>query len=594
MAEPSTAGEDAAPGTRLPPPAPTRLDAPPRPATADPAELGFRRRAMVRWFDPHQLLDTARRVVLSGMFGSYTDQREVQGLIPATVADRSGTELWFDYVADLGDGWNSTYTVARLLATEELTLDWAGRSYVTTRGGVLIMGGDQVYPVPTRANYENRFLGPYRSALPTVPDGQENPELFAIPGSHDWYDGLINFTSVFCEGRFIGGWRTRQTRSYFALKLPHGWWLWAIDIQFGSYIDDAQLNYYTDVARTQVRPGDRVILCIAKAVASSRDQEEICSDRHPAYLEREIIEPAGARVVLHLQSGRHHYCRYQEEGGPGHHIIAGGGGAFLHPTHHLPPRLDVPNVHGERQYRQAAAYPSPPSSRRLRKRVFLLPFYNLPLAAVFGGLYVLVGLILGLHLRDRHVALGVAALWHAVWGSSLLFLLLLIGGGVLAAMVQFAHGARHMVFRLVIGALNFSLQLAIMAGVFVAASRLSSGFGSGGPSGTVAFFAFAGVLGGLGASFAMSAYLWAANCLGLHDNEAYAPLHHMDYKHFVRLHVDADGALTVFPVAIDRVGRRWRTCPDAPPHAPWFAPDGPEPEARLIEEPIRFPGGRSS
>src|SRR5918911_1498830 len=196
MAEPSTAGEDAASGTRLPPPAPTRLDAPPRPATDDPSELGFRRRAMVRWFDPHQLLDTARRVVLSGMFGSYTDQREVQGLIPVSVADRSGTELWFDYVADLGDGWNSTYTVARLLATEELTLEWDGRSYLTKRGRVLVMGGDQVCPVPTRANYENRFLGPYRSALPTVREGQENPDLFAIPGSHDWYDGLINFTSV--------------------------------------------------------------------------------------------------------------------------------------------------------------------------------------------------------------------------------------------------------------------------------------------------------------------------------------------------------------------------------------------------------------
>ena len=62
----------------------------------------------------------------------------------------------------------------------------------------------------------------------------------------------------------------------------------------------------------------------------------------------------------------------------------------------------------------------------------------------------------------------------------------------------------------------------------------------------------------------------------------------MDYKHFLRLHIDVDGALRVFPVAVDRVGRRWRLCPDAPPHAPWFAPDGPEPQAHLIEEPIRF------
>ncbi len=542
---------------------------------------------MVRWFDPHQLLDTARRVVLSGVFGSYTDQRLLQGLVPTSVADRSDAlELWFDYVADLGDGWNSTYTVARLLATEELALDWGGQPHVTRRGRVVVMGGDQVYPVPTRAQYENRFLGPYRAAMPVAPE--ENPELFAIPGSHDWYDGLINFTSVFCQGRPIGGWRTRQTRSYFALKMPHRWWLWAIDIQFGAYIDDAQLAFYSDVATTQVRPGDRVILCLAKAVGSSRDPAEIASDRNVAYLEREVIAPAGAQVVLHLQSGRHHYCRYEEEGGPRHHITAGGGGAFLHPTHHLPEHRDIPRVHGHRRYRHASAYPSPPASKRLRKRVWLLPFYNLPLAAVFGAVYVLVALILNLHLGDRHVRLGAADLWHGVWGSPLLFLLLLIGGGLLTAMVQFAHGAQHLLLRLLVGVLNFSLQLAIMAGVLVVASRLSSVAGSGGSGAAVTFFGLVGVLGGLAASFGLSGYLWVANCLGLHDNEAYAPLHHMDYKHFLRLHIDVDGALTVFPVAVDRVGRRWRLCPDASPHAPWFAPDGPEPQAHLIEEPIRF------
>ncbi len=55
------------------------------------------------------------------MFSSYADRRELQALVSADVADRSrAPELWFDYVSDLGDGWNSTYTVARLLAAEEL------------------------------------------------------------------------------------------------------------------------------------------------------------------------------------------------------------------------------------------------------------------------------------------------------------------------------------------------------------------------------------------------------------------------------------------------------------------------------------------
>src|SRR5207244_5893001 len=78
VAEPSTSGEDVAPGTRPSEGAGTVPDSPSRPATDHRSELGFVRRPMVRWFDPHQLLDTARRVVLSGVFGSYTDQRLLQ------------------------------------------------------------------------------------------------------------------------------------------------------------------------------------------------------------------------------------------------------------------------------------------------------------------------------------------------------------------------------------------------------------------------------------------------------------------------------------------------------------------------------------
>ena len=88
----------------------------------------------------------------------------------------------------------------------------------------------------------------------------------------------------------------------------------------------------------------------------------------------------------------------------------------------------------------------------------------------------------------------------------------------------------------------------------------------------------------------MSGYLWATNCLGFHGNEAYAPLHHQDLKHFLRLHVDSDGALTVYPIGIDRVGRKWELRSDAPPDAPWFEPVGDEPEVHLVEPPIRIDG----
>ncbi len=543
---------------------------------------------MVRWLDPHQLVDTAVRVLLSGLFSSYADSRELQALEPAEVPDRSGeADLWLDYVADVGDGWNSTYTVARLLATNELKLDWDGGTYCTERGRILVMGGDQVYPVPNAVEYENRMLGPYRAALPCV--SGEAAELFAIPGSHDWYDGLVNFTSVFCRNHWIGGWKTRQHRSYFAVKLPNGWWLWGIDIQFGAFIDEAQLQYFADVAADQVKPGDRIILCMAKEVESGRKQEEIHSDRNVEYLEREIIHPSGAQLLLYLKSGRHHYARYEEEDGCRQHITSGGGGAFLHPTHDLPERMDLPGAEGPTAYRRAGTYPSPAVSKRLRKRIWLLPPYNLPLAAVFGTVQVLLAFMLGLHLEDHHVALGLGDLRQAVWESPTSFLLILLMIASLAGMVRFAHEASG-VGRFLLGMAHSTLQLASVAGVMIAASWLSSTFGLGGGWSLVAFLSLVALLGGIGGIVGLSGYLWVTNCLGFHGNEGYAPLHHQDLKHFLRLHIGANGVLTVYPIGIDRVGRKWTLCPDAPAHAPWFAPAGSEPEPHLIEKPLTISG----
>ena len=540
---------------------------------------------MVRWFDPHQLVDTVARVLASSVWSSYVDSRELQALTPSEFCDRSDFEdVWLDYVSDLGDGWNSTYTVARLLAEDELELELDGETQVTRRGRILVMGGDQVYPVPKRTEYENRLIGPYRSALPCAPGG--SLDLLAIPGTHDWYDGLINFTNVFCRGRSIGGWTTRQTRSYFALKLPHQWWLWGVDMQFGDYLDEVQLRYFGEIAAREVKAGDSIIVCMAKEVESGRKSAEVSSDRDLRYLEREIIELAGGRVAAYLKSGRHYYCRYEEEGGSRQLITAAGGGAFMHPTHHLPERNDPHPNSEKKRYRRATVYPSARDSRRLRKRVFLLPAYNLPLAGVFGALQILLAFMLNLHLEGRHASLSFDDLRQALWGSPTAFLLIVLIVTTVGAMIRLAHDAGGL-SRLLLGLVHSLMLFASLAGVMLAASRLSSAFGTGLAS-FVAFLGFVAVLGGVGGVLGIAAYLWVANCFGFHDNEAYAPLHHADYKSFLRFHIDSDGTLTLYPVGIDRVGRKWELRPDAPSDAPWFAPVGAEPRAHLIEAPFRL------
>jgi hypothetical protein len=57
------------------------------------------------------------------MFGAYLDKRELQGALPAQVYRHDGDgDFWLDYVADLGDGFDATYSAAWLLAQPELRL----------------------------------------------------------------------------------------------------------------------------------------------------------------------------------------------------------------------------------------------------------------------------------------------------------------------------------------------------------------------------------------------------------------------------------------------------------------------------------------
>ena len=85
---------------------------------------------------------------------------------------------------------------------------------------------------------------------------RDHPTVYAIPGNHDWYDGLTGFMRLFGQDdRWLGGWRTNQTRSYFAVELPHDWWLWGIDIQSDSLIDEPQLDFFGRVRDRGGRAG---------------------------------------------------------------------------------------------------------------------------------------------------------------------------------------------------------------------------------------------------------------------------------------------------------------------------------------------------
>ena len=51
-------------------------------------------------------------------------------------------DLWFDFMADTGDGGNSSYAVARLLAQPSINVNGSDSPLNLPRGDLLLIGGD--------------------------------------------------------------------------------------------------------------------------------------------------------------------------------------------------------------------------------------------------------------------------------------------------------------------------------------------------------------------------------------------------------------------------------------------------------------------
>ncbi len=540
-----------------------------------PEELGFTPRPPVPWLAPVLLAATGARVALAEQFGAYLDKRELQYAFPKQLHDHSaGEELWFDFVADVGDGFDATYSVAHLMAQPALEVD----GLRLPRGEALVMGGDQVYPTPSGQAYEDRFRGPYRAALPAVANGETPPALYALPGNHDWYDGLTAFLRVFAkrEGTHIGGWQTVQTRSYFALRLPHRWWLFAIDAQEGAYIDDPQQAYFREVAE-KVEPGDRVIVCTPHPAWVQGAEKANVYDSTDYFL-RKVIAPTGAEVALMLSGDMHHYARYA--GARRQLITFGGGGAYLYATHELPKKLTVPpkativrTASDSESYVLTKTYPSRNRSRALGTGVFTrLPLRNPGFLALLGILQTM--LLLALDNSERRVlTIPVFLMAAATFGLTLFFAAGLVAG---------RRGPKHYV----LGVLHGIAQIALgVGGLFVWRQFIFDQLDW--PLPVLAAVFFYGPVAAVVSAEVVALYLLFASRFGVNVNELFAGQGIEGYKGFLRLHIDATGGLTIYPVGLDAVGRGWRARPNAPTHAPWAEPRKPL-RPRLVEPPIKL------
>ena len=290
---------------------------------------------MVGWYDPRVLMHSAYQIAIANIFGRHSDTRLIEAL-----ASQPQTE--FDYSqqrAISGSTTSRTSATAGIPRTRSRTrsrgptleVEHGGRRETTRAGRVLVFGGDEVYPYPSRNEYEVRTeIAVHAARSP----GRPRPDVFAIPGNHDWYDSLVAFSRTFCRPeRGFAGCQTRQTRSYFALRAARQLVAARPSTCSSAPISTSRRCSISRTSRRSMDDDARLIFCVPEprwiledAYPRHANYEELSGTR---FLEEKVFKRK-ARVFL---TGDLHFYKRHENAEGVQKITSGGGGAFLHPTH---------------------------------------------------------------------------------------------------------------------------------------------------------------------------------------------------------------------------------------------------------------------
>jgi hypothetical protein len=551
---------------------------------------------MVNWYSPSQLKNTAIKTVISTIIGENADPRVIGASTDRTYFDYSREltknddefhptekerkEIWIDYVSDVGDGWNSTYSVAYALTRSSIET----ASGDLKRGEILVFGGDAVYPTADTDEYEKRLVKPYQTAdltpLPVAPPGGDSlaelkyiPHVFALPGNHDWYDSLVAFqkifsTRVFNRRIFALGWRTRQKRSYFALKLPHKWWLLGVDLQLSHNIDVPQLQYFEYVIG-EMNEDDKVILCVpepywVKAIKYEGMTDKFEKKEQSIEALEKLFEARNIQVKLYLAGDLHHYRRFESNDERRiQKITAGGGGAFLHPTHDFDFENEEYNNKG---FYWRKNYPEYKDSRKMDwKNLHGFLWKNKTFGFLTAGLYALLAFLIHGDIKGEFT-------WTKAFEATvsrcieqplalIVVILMLMGlifftdsnSKIYRRTAGFIHGLTHLAAIFVLGWLGFLLMRYVIDRADLTNPAVTNFVW------LICILVVCGIGGYIIGSMIMGIYLFVSlHIFGRHDNEAFSAMKIEDYKNFIRLHIDANGNLTIYPFKIEKVCKVWK------------------------------------
>lgn len=597
----------------------------PSPLPSPGSEFLINRQKQVSWFDTRQLLATGSRALAAKIVGSMSGRREIMAALEPEIGkpyDYSGAEeLWIDYLADTGDGWNATSSVAWLMGRDGLVLDPAGvptpqpipgdcttegmpdvtaDQLLLPAGRLLILGGDEVYPTASSEAYQHRFIDPFQCAR-----WYEQPprHVFSIPGNHDWYDGLTSFIRLFCQTghdrRWFGAWQAQQRRSYYAMALPHRWWIWGLDMALEDDLDPPQIEYFREQAKA-LRSGDKLILVVPtptwikqdKVRAQGGTSRYFGSDKLDLIMKLPEEEGRDVDVPLVLTGDLHYYARHRAKIGDGtrDYLVCGGGGAFGLGTLQVPDEVRVRFPDGKRRKAKLAKlYPDRAESVKLRRGVLRFPLKNPAFTAALTAIQAITIWLLsaatpGWLAQLTNPQIGPSGLCRIVGeaaasaarspGLIIWLLILLAGFGLYArrggkppkprpAWQIWLAGLLHGLAQILGAFLCIWLAAQAIGHLLVYCFGMSWEALTRSIGDDWATLLLAAPIGYFYCGLVFGLYLFLAHkLLGLHDMEVFSAQAIEDYKAFLRMRVSAEG-LEIYPIGLRRHAPAWQAAPGA-------------------------------
>ncbi|GAB3675761.1 metallophosphoesterase [Actinocorallia lasiicapitis] len=320
-------------------------------------ELGPER--ALSWLRP-SVLWRSRNDVIAKRFGDPVDdiRRRWVGT-PGDMLLRTEPDAAFSFLllGDPGEGDQSQYAVVPGMLKVGQDTDFA------------VIASDVIYPIGSVNDYPQKFFKPYKDYLKPI---------YAIPGNHDWYDGLEGFMRIFCDRQGDGS--------------PGDWWkgrigflasrLWRRPEPANEQLLAEGRKLRASVEQQAVQPGpywmidspELRIVAIDTGIRGDidRDQGEwlrrVSADPRPKLLitgkpiyKDDVYQPGSIEgggtideivrefdYVAVIGGDIHNYQRYPIAV-PRHgrdeivqYLVAGGSGAFMHATHTIDQTTVVP------------------------------------------------------------------------------------------------------------------------------------------------------------------------------------------------------------------------------------------------------------